>query len=154
MASKSQIKKNTGYFILLPNYAYKDISKLKKYDKFDKYNVIRYSQLLDFFKTCTTNLMTVSRIFFPTILAVILFPMNGLLNIHSLLMALILNVVSSDIFERFFPKRQCKWVMSFRFILFHTFLILSYSFILFNYFHTLSYFFQLDCVLLKKRYFF
>lgn len=55
-ASKSKIKKNTGYFILLPNYAYKDISKLKKYDKFNKYKVIRYSQLLDFFKTYTTTL--------------------------------------------------------------------------------------------------
>ena len=55
-ASKLEIKKKTGYFLLLPNYAYKDISKLKKYDKFDKYNIIRYSQLLDFFKTCTTKL--------------------------------------------------------------------------------------------------
>lgn len=56
LASNSEIRKNTGYFILLPNYAYKDISKLKKYDKFDEYKVIRYSQLLDFFKTCTTEL--------------------------------------------------------------------------------------------------
>ena len=56
LSSEAKQKKKTGYFIFLPNYAYKDISKLKKYDKFDKYNVIRYSQLLDFFKTCTTNL--------------------------------------------------------------------------------------------------
>lgn len=52
----SNPKKMTLYFLLLPNYAYKDISKLKKYEKFEKYKIIRYSQLLEFFKTCKTSL--------------------------------------------------------------------------------------------------
>lgn len=56
IASNSNPKKNTGYFILLPNYAYKDISKLEKYDKFNKYKILRYHELLDFFKNCNTEL--------------------------------------------------------------------------------------------------
>ena len=55
-AEKSTPKKKTGYFILLPNYAYKDISKLNKYSKFEEYKIIRYSQLLDFFKAKKCNL--------------------------------------------------------------------------------------------------
>lgn len=55
-AEKSTPKKETGYFILLPNYAYKDISKLNKYSKFEEYKIIRYSQLLDFFKATKCNL--------------------------------------------------------------------------------------------------
>ena len=55
-AEKSTPKKKTGYFILLPNYAYKDISKLNKYSKFEEYKIIRYSQLLDFFKATKCNL--------------------------------------------------------------------------------------------------
>ena len=55
-AEKSTPKKKTGYFLLLPNYAYKDISKLNKYSKFEEYKIIRYSQLLDFFKATKCNL--------------------------------------------------------------------------------------------------
>ena len=55
-AEKSMPKKKTGYFILLPNYAYKDISKLNRYSKFEEYKIIRYSQLLDFFKSTNCNL--------------------------------------------------------------------------------------------------
>ena len=55
-AEKSTSKKTTGYFLLLPNYAYKDTSKLNKYAKFDKYKIIRYSQLLDFFKSYNSTL--------------------------------------------------------------------------------------------------
>lgn len=49
-------KKQTAYFILLPNYAYKDISKLEKYAKFTEYKIIRYKELHDFFEANTTNL--------------------------------------------------------------------------------------------------
>lgn len=56
IASMSNPKKMTLYFLLLPNYAYKDISKLNKYEKFEKYKIIRYSQLLEFFKACKTSL--------------------------------------------------------------------------------------------------
>ena len=55
-AENQHQKKKTGYFILLPNYAYKDISKLNKYSKFEEYKIIRYSQLLDFFKATKCNL--------------------------------------------------------------------------------------------------
>ena len=55
-AEESTPKKKTGYFILLPNYAYKDISKLNRYSKFEEYKIIRYSQLLDFFKATKCNL--------------------------------------------------------------------------------------------------
>lgn len=55
-SEKSIPKKKTGYFILLPNYAYKDISKLNRYSKFEEYKIIRYSQLLDFFKSTNCNL--------------------------------------------------------------------------------------------------
>ena len=49
-------KRQTAYFILLPNYAYKDISKLEKYAKFSEYKIIRYKELHDFFESNTTHL--------------------------------------------------------------------------------------------------
>jgi len=55
-AEKATPKKQTGYYLLLPNYAYKDTSRLNKYSKFDKYEIIRYSQLLEFFKENSCNL--------------------------------------------------------------------------------------------------
>ena len=55
-SKESKTKKNTRYFLLLPDYAYKYTTKLNRYAEFDKYEIIRYSQLLDFFKSCKTKL--------------------------------------------------------------------------------------------------
>ncbi len=53
---KTRPKKQTKYFILLPNYAYKDISKLEKYARFSSYEIIRYKKLWTFFKNNRSSL--------------------------------------------------------------------------------------------------
>lgn len=55
-AEKHSPRKQTKYFIILPNYAYKDLSKLDKYAMFNKYEVIRYSCLHKFFNENRSNL--------------------------------------------------------------------------------------------------
>jgi len=42
--------KKAYYFIFIPNYSFKDESKLKDYKHFDKYKVIRYDKIYSFFK--------------------------------------------------------------------------------------------------------
>lgn len=41
---------------MLPDYAYKDTTKLGKYACFEKYKIIRYSELLSFFNSVNTKL--------------------------------------------------------------------------------------------------
>lgn len=55
-SKRVQPKKKTKYFLLLPNYAYKNESKLEGYKHFDKYEIIRYSELWKFFNANKSNL--------------------------------------------------------------------------------------------------
>lgn len=54
-ANKEAHNRKIHYFLLLPNYSYKN-EDLKKYSEYDKYILIRYSDLLDFFQKCNCDL--------------------------------------------------------------------------------------------------
>lgn len=48
--------KKTYYFLFIPNYSIKDVTKLSEYKHFDKYKIIRYDKIYSFFKNNKSSL--------------------------------------------------------------------------------------------------